>query len=66
MYNGIITGNPVLFVKGAAGTGIGIFILSVLARGLSYDLIEEPYQNYMQFWEDDSGSSGGGGGGVIP
>lgn len=66
MYNGIKTGNPVLFVKGAAGTGIGIFILSVLARGYSYDLIEEPYQNYMQFWEDDSGSSGGGGGGVIP
>jgi len=66
MYNGIKTGNAVEIAKGAAGTGIGIFILSVLARGLSYDLIEESYQNYMQFWEDDSGSSGGGGGGVIP
>jgi hypothetical protein len=22
----------------------------VLARGLSYDLIEEPYQKFMQFW----------------
>jgi len=66
MYNGIKTGNAVEIAKGAAGTGIGIFILSVLARGYSYDIIEESYQNYMQFWKDDSGSSGGGGGGVIP
>ena len=70
MYKGIRAGDPVAIVKGAAGTGIGVFILSILARGLSYDLIEEYYQKYIQFGEDDeddsTSSSGGGGGSIIP
>nr|WP_319374395.1 hypothetical protein [uncultured Methanobacterium sp.] len=67
VYEGIQAGDPVAIVKGGVGFGGGVLLLFTVVRGISFDIIEESYQKYMQFsGNSTSGSSGGGGGGVIP
>jgi hypothetical protein len=68
MYKGILAGDPVAFAKGAAGTGVGLGLLSVLTRGVIYDTIEESYQKYKNYDLNNStsGGFGGGGGSAFP
>jgi hypothetical protein len=63
LYYGIQAGNLVAVVKGGVGVVGGVLLLSTVIRGISFDVIEEAYQKYMQFRGNSTpGGSGGGGG----
>ncbi len=58
MVEGIQAGDPVAIATGAVGTTVGVFLLSVLTRGIGYDLIEESYQRYKDYENSTHRDSG--------